>query len=169
MSEASTSPLLAAVVAHYDELTAYVQRKVGCPAAAADIMQETCLRLVLSAGAAVDNPRAYLYRVAGNLATDHLRSGRVRDRTLVVGPVPDTVADSRADAERVLLARQRLAVIARAVEELPPRCRQVFVMRRFDDLDQGEIATRLGISRNMVEKHLRHALAHCARRLAQAD
>jgi RNA polymerase sigma factor (sigma-70 family) len=48
-----------------------------------------------------------------------------------------------------------------AIEALPPKCRQVFIMRRFHDLSQDEIARRLGVSRNMVEKHLRLALERC--------
>lgn len=44
------------------------------------------------------------------------------------------------------------------MQQLPPRCRQVFIMRRFGGLHQEEIARRLGISRNMVEKHMRLAL-----------
>lgn len=45
-----------------------------------------------------------------------------------------------------------------AINNLPPRCREVFVLRRFHDLSPDDIAKRLGISRNMVEKHLRSAL-----------
>lgn len=159
-----------AVVKYYEELRAFIRRKVGCPAAAADILQETYIRAATAQTEGhVDNPRAYLYRVAGNLAADYLRRHRVHDTLFDAEATPDAVADREPDAERSLTAKQRLIRLKHAVAELPPRCRTVFVMRRFEDIEQDEIARRLGISRNMVEKHLRHALSYCAKRLSDAD
>jgi len=63
------------------------------------------------------------------------------------------------------MARYRLRILAAAVDDLPPRCREVFLMSRLDGLGNGEIAGRLGISRNMVEKHIIKAMMHCRRRL----
>jgi RNA polymerase sigma factor (sigma-70 family) len=73
-----------------------------------------------------------------------------------------------ASPERIALARERLALLAAAMDELPPRCREVFVLRQVEQLDQAEIARRLCISRNMVEKHLRKALLHCRARVELA-
>ena len=170
MHDSAARPLLAAFEVYYDELLAFVRRRVNCPAFAADIVQDTYVR-VASGGlpTSVANPRAFLYRVAGNLALDHLR--REATRSAYVGPElsPAEVSDPQPSAETAIESRQRLALLMRAVEELPPRCRQVFVLRKVDGLDQAEIAQTLGISRNMVEKHLRKALLHCALRLRQAD
>ncbi len=167
---ADEEPIATAVITYYEELRVFLRRKVGCPAAAADILQETYIRVATAqAGGGIDNPRAYLYRVAANLATDHQRRHRVHDRLFDPEAIPETVVDHGPDAERSLTAKQRLNRLRQAVAELPPRCRTVFVMRRFDDIEQDEIARRLGISRNMVEKHLRHALSHCAQRLSDAD
>lgn len=74
-------------------------------------------------------------------------------------------ADDRPDVERELIARQRLAILVEAVSELPPRCRECFVLRRFEGLSHGEIADRMNITRSAVEKHLAVATVHCARRL----
>ncbi len=51
------------------------------------------------------------------------------------------------------------------VDELPEKCRQVFILRKFRDYDQQQIADELSISRRMVEKHLQKALSHCRTRL----
>ena len=65
------SDVAAAVLKHYEELRAFIRRKVGCPATAADLLQETYLRVATAnAGASIENQRAYVYRVAGNLVTD---------------------------------------------------------------------------------------------------
>lgn len=170
MQDGEARPLLAAFETHYDELTAFVRRKVDCPALAADIVQETYVRL--AGGRVPDaarNPRAFLYRVAANLTVDHLRQRRSRAKYVSSEPLAEEVADAQPSAEAAVEARQRLALLASAVDELPPRCRQVFVLRKLEGLDQAEIAETLGISRNMVEKHLRKALLHCAMRLQQLE
>lgn len=162
--------LLAAFEAHYEELMAFVRRKVRCPAMAADIVQETFVRVASSdAPAPVENPRAFLYRVAGNLAIDHLRREQRRATFMADGQAAEDVADGQPGAERAVAAKQRVVRLIAIVDELPPKCREVFVLRRFEDLSQAEIATRLGISRNMVEKHLRKALLHCALCLEDDD
>jgi RNA polymerase sigma factor (sigma-70 family) len=168
MSESARSPLVAAYADSYDELVGYVRARVGCSATAADIVQETYLRATASPHReTLANPRAFLYRVAGNLAVDHLRQLRSRAKYVVDGPVPEQHHPQAPSPEQELGDRRRLIALVAAVEELPPRCREVFILRKFDDLPQEEIARRLGISRNMVEKHLRHALLHCMQRLGE--
>lgn len=168
MTQPAHSPLLAAIQTYYGELAAFVRRKVGCRALAEDIVQETWLRLAAAnISMTIDNPRAYLYRAVDNLATDRVRQDQARGRYLSDEPPPEHVADQRPDPVRALDARQRLALLTRAVEELPPRCREVFVLRHFDELSQDEITARLGISLNMVQKHLRKGLEHCALRLKE--
>jgi len=162
--------LLAFFVAQRAALVQFLLRRVGSPAVAEDLAQDTWLRLATGAvPATVASPQGYVFRVAGNLALDRLRQDRSRSRVMAAHPPDDGVADVAPGAERGLAARQRLAMLMAAVEELPPRCREVFVLRRFEDLTQDEIARRLGISRNMVEKHLRRALEHCSRRLAETE
>lgn len=170
MVDGATKPLFAALLAHYEDLLAFVRRKVRCPATAADVMQDIYIRLASrSSSEEVANPRAFVYRIAGNLAIDHLRLERGRARYVTAEPVPDHLPDPNPSAEAIADAKRRLALLADAVAELPPRCREVFVLRKFEELEQHEIARRLGISRNMVEKHLRKALLHCALRLREHD
>ena len=170
MGDGAVRSLLAAFEAHYDDLVRFAQRKVDCPALAADIVQESYARLA-SGGALepVRNPRAFLYRMVGNRAIDHLRQHQSRSKYVVPEPPSDEIADRQPPPDAVIDARKRLVLLARAVDELPPRCRQVFVLRKVEGLDQAEIARTLGISRNMVEKHLRKALLHCSMRLENFD
>jgi RNA polymerase sigma-70 factor (ECF subfamily) len=170
MSDAVLTSVSQVVETYYGELRSYARRKVGNIALAEDLVQEACLRLASAEAGKIDNPRAFLYRVIGNLVIDHRRGEQVRARYLG-GMVDDDLefADETSNVERQCIARQELAALSRAIAELPPRCRECFVLRRFEDLSHKEIARRMGISRNMVEKHLRHALVYCAARLSDDD
>lgn len=149
------------------KLRRFLLRLLGSPEAAADAHQETYLRMLSALSrTTVDHPSAFLFQVANNVAL------RMRNRQRLEGtlfqPVTDTdlarIVDGYALPERQAMARQDLKRLAAAIDELPPRCREVFLLVRFDNLSNGEAAARLGISRNMVEKHLIKALLHCRRR-----
>lgn len=168
MSDAVVASISALIDAYYGELRSYASRKLRNPIAAEDVVQEAWLRFATS-GNKIANPRAYLYRLVGNLVIDQQRRERAGLGAIVQPSDHLDIVDETADTEQQLMARQRLALLTKAVFELPPRCRDCFILRRFDDLDPDEIAERMGISRNMVEKHLRQALVHCARRLREGD
>jgi RNA polymerase sigma factor (sigma-70 family) len=59
------------------------------------------------------------------------------------------------------MGQQELRRLRDIIDRLPPRQREVFVLSRQDGLESTEIAERLGITRNMVDRHLRLALAFC--------
>ena len=149
------------------KLRRFLTRLLGNPADAADAHQETYLLMLAALSRTnVEQPSAFLFQIANNVAR------RMRNRQRLEGaifqPVSEAdwagIADGYALPERQAMARQDLRRLAAAVDELPPRCREAFLLARIDGLANGEVATRLNISRNMVEKHLIKALLHCRRR-----
>lgn len=129
---------------------------------AADATQETFLRL-LTASPKEDlrNPHAYLFQVARSVAHG-ITARLMRDSALFDDELDQTqVADEAPGPERVVAARQQLGLLIETISSLPPKCRVVFVLSRLEGLSNGEIATKLGISRNMVEKHIIRALMAC--------
>ncbi len=168
MTQDSDAELQAALALCYDDLKAFVARKFGCPLLAEDVVQETWLRLRrLPRPPATQRPRAYLYRMAVNLAIDHLRAEQVRARHVSADSIPENLPNGLPLPDTVVDDQQRLAILRQAVDALPPRCRQVFMLHKFEGLSHAEVAGRLGISRNMVEKHIIRGLAHCRDRLHQ--
>ena len=53
--------------------------------------------------------------------------------------------------------------------ELPPQRRSAFIASVVAGMDKDEIAERLGVTRGMVNRHLRKALAHCMDRMEEVD
>ncbi len=146
----------------YDqELRRVMYRRCGCIETAADIVQETYQRMMSgNLWQQAENPRALMHRIAANLATDYERRHKVRDHYVDnVDFLSEELQSSNGiDPEQIIAGHQRLDTLTEAVNQLPPKCRIVFVLRKFEDLSHAEIAERLGISRNMVEKHLRNAM-----------
>ncbi len=68
---------------------------------------------------------------------------------------------SQVDPSEILEHQQRIQRLSEALETLPPRRREAFLLYRFDGLSQSEIAERMEISISMVEKHIAAALVHC--------
>ncbi|UPG95434.1 RNA polymerase sigma factor [Luteibacter aegosomatissinici] len=162
------APLLRVLQNHYEPLRRFVERRMRSPETAADIVQETYVKVaMLDEATVVRNPLAFLYRIAGNLSLDWLREREVRERHFESGELPE-VADGAPDSEAHIAGHQRLQILADAVAELPPRCSEVFRLRKLEHMEPQQIADQLGISRNMVEKHLRKALTHCQARLDEA-
>lgn len=158
----SAPPILGDLVKlHGRDLLRFLTRAVGWQDAP-DLVQETYLRVLRHAesGEMVE-PHAFLRAIALNLAKDHRRRRRTESKYVAPGEIPVDIAAPAPSLEDGMEAKERLRKLQVGVAALPPRCRDVFVLRRFEGLSQDEIAKRLGISRNMVEKHLRLALTRC--------
>lgn len=105
-------------------------------------------------------PRAYLYSAAHNLAMNHHRRQRVRGHP-IDPDLGNEVPDPSPGADRELIGRERVDLLWRAVAQLPPRCREVFLLRKIEHLSNAAIADQLGISVSAVEKHIRLGLMSC--------
>jgi RNA polymerase sigma factor (sigma-70 family) len=161
-------PLAVALAKHYEEIKAFILRKVGCAELAADVTQDAWVKMATATpGEPIDNPRAYLYRVAGNLAVDRLRQTALRAR-LDADVAPEGAAATGLTPERVAAGRQEYAVLLAAVEELPEKCRAAFLLYRGRGMSMREVAETLDISPKTVEKHVARAMLHCRARLAAA-
>jgi RNA polymerase sigma factor (sigma-70 family) len=150
------------------ELIARLRRIVGCWHTAADLAQDTYLRLLRMDGSQeISHPRAFLHRTAVNLALDYLRKQKHRAPTLTLDDAV-TVPSQAPAACRSLYDKQRLAAFQTALVTLPSPTKDVLVLRRIHGYAHGEIAQRLGLTKRQVENHLAKALYHCQRALPEA-
>jgi RNA polymerase sigma factor (sigma-70 family) len=151
--------------AHAGELHGFARRRVGRQDAE-DVVQEAYLHLLeTGASATLEQPRAYLFRIAANLAVDAARKIKTRsryadDEALFLGFVEARVCPE-SEAIRALEMRRFHASLA----ELPPRCRDAFVLNQIEGRTRAEIATQLGLSVRTVDRHILRAFAHVRRKL----
>lgn len=124
-----------------------------------DIVQETYALLAgLDEVAHIRNPRAYLFTAARSVMLQQLRRARIVPIVAVAEVERLSILVDDVTPERSAVAGQDLGRIGALIAALPARCREVFVLRRVEGLPQREIATRMGISENTVEKHIGKAL-----------
>ncbi len=165
--------LAAMVTEHQSALEKYLARKMDNPDDAAEVAQEAFLRLHrLESPQQLDNARAFLFQVATNLAVDQLRRRKLHFRFLKIEGGQASEAEAAdlnaggASPEQILGAREKLSAIYSAVEELPLKVRQAFLLHRKSGLSYNDISREMGVSVSSVEKYILQALQHCRRRLA---
>lgn len=140
-------------------LTAYLGRVWNDPSEIADLRQEVYVRVYASAERRLpDNPRYFLFSVARNLLIDKLRKKRVVSIDLMEDLAGLNVLSDDIAADRVLTGRQELARLQRAVDKLPPRCREAFILRKVEEYSQREAAEKMGVSEATIEKQMNKAM-----------
>lgn len=155
-----------ALETYYVELCEYVLRLVGSAEAAEDLVHDLFLHLWNTRGPrdAERLTRPYLYASARNTALKYLRHRRVVEAWIERASREEMpTADSPAD---LVLQRELEDAVARAVGELPARCREIFLLRRRDQLSYEEIAARAGISLGTVKCHMWRAVVMLREKLA---
>lgn len=147
-----------------ENLIRFLAARCGSLGQAEDLAQDLFLKIAaVDPAMAVENPTALVYRMAANLATDHLRQTRrgvVRDqawRVLQGTPAEDVRADA-PPADEIVAARQRLAALLQAAERLPARRRLAFRLHKIEGRTRAETARLLGVSIKAVEKQITAAL-----------
>jgi len=124
--------------ARYHSVYSFFLKKLGSSEDAADASQETFMRMVRHNGTiSLKTPESYLFRIARNLATDMLRTRAIHSRYTEsadieaqpsVAPLQDAALDTS----------QKQKLVQKAMSELPPRCREVFTLHRFENLTYRE-------------------------------
>lgn len=157
------------VARYYRELLRFLQRAVKDRDTAADLAQESYARVlaVQQSGEAIAEPRALLYRTARNLVIDQHRRNEVRGQGVALqdgagGEAMDEVAAPGAwEPEVAAMSAQAVQALLDAIGGLPLRCREAFILHKFDGLSQAEVARHMGISVTMVERHIKLGMQAC--------
>jgi RNA polymerase sigma-70 factor (family 1) len=124
-----------------------------------DIVQETFIRVWehrRSLQPKLSFP-AYLFRISGNLVNDAFRRQHVRERLEEDVPAPNcSEGDHPEEVLQVTMLQTRIQTVINT--DLPPKCREIFILSRFEEKSHLEIASMLRISVRTVEHQIAHAL-----------
>ena len=151
---------------HAPVLSSLLLRKSGDPQLAADLTQESFLRLAeRCSDEPIDNVPGWLHRTAHNLLIDHYRrEQRHKTDAVCCNVLYEFAEPGPGPAEQFMEARQRQH-LRQAITELSPRTQAVFRLNRLAGLTHAEVAQRLNICASSVQKHLTKALAYLRERL----
>lgn len=145
---------------HAKTLQGLLTRKVRDPQLAADLVQESFLRLAeQQSRERIDNTPAYLYRTAHNLMIDHMRQQQRRKTDSVPHEALEGIVEDSPGLEETTATEQHMRRLREALAQLPARTQEVFRLNRLEGLTHAEVARQLDISDSSVQKHLAKALA----------
>ncbi|AXA79053.1 RNA polymerase subunit sigma [Achromobacter xylosoxidans] len=161
MSDLVPAPTLEALYCdHHSWLVGMLRRKLGNGDSAADLAQDTFLRVLANRNIdAILRPREYLATIARGLVTDAYRRQAIERaylETLAARPEPVAISPET----RAILLETVLA-IDRMLDQLGPRTREIFLLAQFEELTYAQVGSRLGVSVTTVKKHMVRALTQC--------
>jgi RNA polymerase sigma factor (sigma-70 family) len=150
--------------AHWKELCRYVFSAFGAgPPDPQDIAQAAFAKFAaLEHPEEIQNPRAYLYTTAHNIAiNEKLAERRSQQYVKHQKHAADEIFLSELSPERVLIGKESYALFAEALRRMPEQQRRALVLNRFHGMTYEEIGRQCGMSTAAVQKQVGRALAEC--------
>lgn len=147
---------------HEAALRAYVRGRFPAVTDVDDLIQDVYARLLRADVAAkIGQVRPYLFAMARNAALDQIRHQQTA-ATESFGNIEQLpVIEERPHVADLLAREHEIAILHEAIAALPPRCREVLRLRRFEGLSHRAIGERLGVSANTVDAQLCLAVLRC--------
>ncbi|KPY91909.1 RNA polymerase sigma-70 family protein [Pseudomonas syringae pv. tomato] len=150
-----------------------LQRMVGNPSTAEDLLHETWLRVSRALTEhPVDHLEPFVFQTALNLALDHLRARRIHARTLVEDVSPgqlERVVAQLGKPEDAAHAKRLLESLSASLSTLSPRQQKIFTLSRLNGCSYLEIAEQLQVSASTVQKELKLIMAICIGVVSRLD
>ncbi len=147
-------------LAHHGWLQAWLRKKLGNPCDAADLAQDTFIRILAARNAVtIDEPRAYLTTVArGVLINWYKRQALERAYLEALALMPEPEAPS---PEQRAIILQTLHEIDAMLDALQPVARKVFLLSQLEGMKYEDNAALTGVSLTSVKRYMRQAFRQC--------
>jgi RNA polymerase sigma factor (sigma-70 family) len=128
-----------------------------------DLLQDVYVRVCEAAlKQRPDSTKSFVFTTARNLLIDRVR----REQVIPIEAVLDIdllgIAVDEPGPDRNAIAREELRRLQAALDRLPPRCREVVVLRRIEGMSRRMIAARMGITEATVAEHLANGVSALA-------
>lgn len=149
---------------HHSWLKAWLRGRLGCPEQAADLAQDTFVRILapqdaLSRLSTVDNLRGYLTTIARRLMVDQFRRARLEQawlETLAQQPQAEDISP-----EQRLALLETLHELDCMLDGLGQRVKRAFLLSQLQGMTYASIATELGCSEITIHRYIAKAVHHC--------
>ena len=114
----------------------------------------------------VDNPKAYLYQTASNLALNRIRKQKYHENYLAS---QDIERVEEVSPEQIVISRRALSDVCESLDDFPEKYRRTFLMSRVEGKTYKEIGVELNIAESTVEKHIIKTLKFLRDRLQELE
>ncbi len=155
----SSSKFKAVFDEHYQWLCDYIFKLSGDFDLTEDIVQEVFIDIWNKRGrVTIHSYRSYLFKACHNRFLEYLRKNKKKMiRTSLDNIKLETLYELQK--EEGGFNNERIEKLSRAIEMLPPKCKEAFKLSKFENLKYQEIADIMGISKKTVEIHISKALS----------
>lgn len=152
---------------HFKELCFFAQRYVKDIETARELVQESFValwekRLNIDVSKSV---RAYLGSSVYNKCLNYLRDNKKFNKDILAAE--QLYPMNNKHESDILVFKEIKNKIDNSIDELPEKCKEIFVLSRYENLKYHEIADKLNISVKTVESQMSKALQHLRYRLAE--
>lgn len=155
---------------HEPSLRVWLRSRFGVDDIIDDIVQESYIRILRRRkSGSIDSPKAYLFGTARNVAIDYLKDLKKREAEPLDESSNIVHIEAWDSAKDILEHRNQVELLKSAINSLPERCREIFVMRKVHGISRAEISRKLGLSTNTVSAQLRIGLRKCAQFIQKAN
>ena len=164
------SEVLKSFLRHEGAIKKYLFRFFSRQQYVDDVAQEAFIKaFATEIRTTVHYPKRLLFQAAKHAALTELtkRANKSAEPLEDLEDTPVLIDKRDVGAEQVLDGRRKLAAFSMAVAALPPVCRQVFLLRKFEGMSAKEVASRMKISVSAVEKHVAAGILKCSRYLRE--
>lgn len=144
---------------HQNWLKLWILRRVGCNEQAADLAQDTFVRVLQQKPVEMRQPRAYLSSIARNVMVDWLRRRTIEQAYLETLAAQDEPTAISPECRQIMI--DTLVEVDRLLDGLNPRSREIFLLAQLDGMSFVAIGAYLGLSVTSVRKHFIRAMTTC--------
>ncbi|MBI5380601.1 MAG: sigma-70 family RNA polymerase sigma factor [Opitutae bacterium] len=144
------------------ELKAYLRGAFPAVRDVDDVVQESYVRIWKARAAhPIRSARAFLFQVARHVALNLVDRQRISPVFTVGDLAALPVIEDKPGVAESTEQQERLAFLVEALATLPPRCREITILRKLKGMPQKEVAELLGISERTVEEQVARGVRRC--------
>jgi RNA polymerase sigma-70 factor, ECF subfamily len=150
-------------------LLRFLQRQIGNPATAEDLLQETLLRVArgLAGFAGRSSPKTWIFTIASHVAMDHLRQAAGRQRIVAIDEAAE-IDDGAVAIDQRMAFDEMNRCVREVIDSLPPDYRTALILHDLEEMDCAQTAAIMGVTPGAAKVRIHRARARLKAALEQS-